>query len=72
MLVINARLSCTPLITSAQEGQLVSKLIRGSRACPQAWLTVSGFFYTKVCETASVTENNLEILKYQMKAWKLR
>lgn len=68
MLAIKACLSHTLLTTSAQEGQLVPKLTRGSRACPQAWLTVSGFFYTKGCETASVTEYYLEILKYQMKA----
>lgn len=72
MLAIKACLSHTVLTTSAQEGQLVPKLTRGSRACPQAWLTVSGFFYTKDCETASVTEYYLEILKYQMKAQKLR
>lgn len=67
-LAIKACLSHTLLTTSAQEGQLVPKLTRGSGACPQAWLTVSGFFYTKGCETASVTQYYLEILKYQMKA----
>lgn len=48
------------------------KADQGKQGLPMAWLTVSDFFYTKGCETAAVTDNNLEILKYQMKAWKLR